>query len=186
MIKKIYYDIMEKLLKKTNGDYMLFRIKKYRLSGAQIGEKVRAFSPISSREPYLITICDRVTISCGVRFLTHDNSISKVISDSTDVVGSIYIGANSFIGANSIILPGVTIGENCIIGAGSVVTKSFLSKGSVIAGNPAKMIGFVDKLKTKYQESIFDFSNANENERRSLVLSNEQKWIRRKPANVVR
>ena len=39
-----------------------------------------------------------------------------------------------------IILPGVEIGKKCIVGAGAVVTKSFLADGSVIAGNPARLI----------------------------------------------
>lgn len=43
------------------------------------------------------------------------------------------------IGANSVILPGVTIGENVLVGAGSVVTKD-VPDNSVVAGNPAKII----------------------------------------------
>ena len=50
-----------------------------------------------------------------------------------------HIGENTWIGANSILLPGVQIGKNCIVGAGSVVTKSF-DNNSIIAGNPAKVI----------------------------------------------
>ena len=34
----------------------------------------------------------------------------------------IVIGAGSWLGARSIVLPGVSIGEGCIVGAGSVVT----------------------------------------------------------------
>ncbi|MDA9177069.1 hypothetical protein N9O11_02815 [Flavobacteriaceae bacterium] len=45
----------------------------------------------------------------------------------------------SWLGANSILLPGVTIGEYSVIGAGSVVTKSVPS-GVVAVGNPAKII----------------------------------------------
>ena len=49
------------------------------------------------------------------------------------------IGNRSWIGANTIILPGVTIGDNTVIGAGSIVTKDIPS--NVIAvGSPARVI----------------------------------------------
>ncbi len=50
------------------------------------------------------------------------------------------------IGANSTILPGITIGYNSLVGAGSVVTKD-VPDNAVVAGNPAKIINTVDKLK---------------------------------------
>lgn len=49
------------------------------------------------------------------------------------------------IGANSTILCGVTIGENSIVGAGSVVTKD-VPPNSIVAGNPAKVIGKVNDV----------------------------------------
>lgn len=49
------------------------------------------------------------------------------------------VGENSFVGANSIIMPGVHIGKSCVIGAGSVVTKD-IPDGVVAAGVPAKVI----------------------------------------------
>lgn len=55
----------------------------------------------------------------------------------------IKIGDDVFIGANSIILKGVTIGDRAIIGAGSIVTKS-IPMDEIWAGNPAK---FIRKLK---------------------------------------
>lgn len=50
-----------------------------------------------------------------------------------------YIGRNCFIGACSIIMPGVRVGDECIVGSGSVVTRDVPSY-SVVVGNPAKVI----------------------------------------------
>jgi acetyltransferase-like isoleucine patch superfamily enzyme len=50
-----------------------------------------------------------------------------------------YIGRRCFIGARSIILPGVTVGDHCIVAAGSVVTAD-MPANSIIAGNPARVI----------------------------------------------
>ncbi len=49
------------------------------------------------------------------------------------------IGRRCFIGARSMILPGVTIGDGSIIGSGSVVTRDVPPR-SVVAGNPARVI----------------------------------------------
>ena len=44
-----------------------------------------------------------------------------------------------WIGANAVILPGVTIGEHCVVAAGAVVTKD-VPPHSLVAGVPAKVI----------------------------------------------
>jgi len=51
----------------------------------------------------------------------------------------IVIGDNVFIGANSVLLPGVNIGDNVIIGAGSIISKNIPSN-SIAVGNPCKVI----------------------------------------------
>ena len=51
----------------------------------------------------------------------------------------ITIGNNVWIGANSVVLPGVKIGDNSVIGAGSVVTRDIPS-GVVAAGNPCRVL----------------------------------------------
>ena len=51
----------------------------------------------------------------------------------------IVIGDDVFIGANSIILKGVTIGERAVIGAGSIVSRN-IPPDEIWAGNPAKFI----------------------------------------------
>ena len=49
------------------------------------------------------------------------------------------IGKHCFIGARSIILPGIQIGDESIVGTGSVVTKDVPPR-CVVAGNPAQII----------------------------------------------
>lgn len=51
----------------------------------------------------------------------------------------------AIIGANSTLLPGVVIGEKAIVGAGTVVTRD-VPAGTVVAGNPGKIINYVNKL----------------------------------------
>ncbi len=65
------------------------------------------------------------------RILTHDRTRGLYLHTR--------VGANCFIGGNSMILPGVEIGDNCVIGAGSVVTKSVPPR-SLVAGNPARIL----------------------------------------------
>ena len=51
----------------------------------------------------------------------------------------VHIGENVWIGANSVVLPGVTIGDNSVIGAGSVVTKD-IPPNVVAVGNPCRVL----------------------------------------------
>ena len=49
------------------------------------------------------------------------------------------IGRDVWIGANAVILGGVTIGDGCVVGAGAVVTKD-IAPGAIVAGVPARPI----------------------------------------------
>ena len=70
-------------------------------------------------------------IASGALVFSHDFTRSLHVNT--------YIGKRCFIGANAIIMPGLTIGNNVIVGAGAVVTKD-VPKGCIVAGNPAKII----------------------------------------------
>lgn len=56
------------------------------------------------------------------------------------IEGPIYIGKNSGIALNSIILPGANIPENCFISVNSVVMPGRINSNSILSGNPAKQI----------------------------------------------
>jgi acetyltransferase-like isoleucine patch superfamily enzyme len=70
-------------------------------------------------------------VAFGATILTHD------------MVRGLYlhtrVGRQCFIGANSLILPGVTVGDESIVAAGSVVTKD-VPPNTIVAGNPARVI----------------------------------------------
>jgi acetyltransferase-like isoleucine patch superfamily enzyme len=53
------------------------------------------------------------------------------------------IGRGASIGANATILPGLTVGAQALVGAGSVVT-SDVPANAIVAGNPARIAGYVD------------------------------------------
>jgi acetyltransferase-like isoleucine patch superfamily enzyme len=96
----------------------------------------------------------------NVHFLTHDYSYTTALiaigeKPDTDIciIREIKIGDNVFIGMNAIILPGVNIGNHVIIGAGSVV-RGVIPDYSIVAGNPAVIIGDIREHvnKVKYRE----------------------------------
>ena len=111
---------------------------------------------IALGEPNLITIGENTTIAGGVHLVTHDNSVCKVLPDTTDVFGRINIGKNCFIGQNAIVLLGVTIPDNVIVAAGSVVTKSVPESNVIVGGNPARIIGSWDKYGEKLKPYTYN------------------------------
>lgn len=72
----------------------------------------------------------------------------------------VHIGKNVWIGAGSVIVPGVSIGENTVIGAGSVVTKD-IPANCVAYGSPcrvAREIGEHDR-EYFYKNEKIDWEN---------------------------
>lgn len=79
----------------------------------------------------------------------HGNLLTRVYPKK---IAPVIIEDNCWIGANAILLPGVTIGRCSVVGAGSVVTKS-IPPYSVAVGSPARVIKTMDP-------SIFDIQPA--------------------------
>ncbi len=92
-----------------------------------------------------LTIGDECAIAYNVVFCT----ITHAPGDAHRRAGKqvnrpIQVGDGCWIGANTVILPGVTIGAGCIIAAGAVV-RNDCEPNSLYAGVPARRIGSADR-----------------------------------------
>lgn len=121
-----------KWLYKKLRSFTTWKLRK--VYGLDIGEGTmisRKASLDISNNPKGIHIGKHTSITGGVLVLSHD--ACRKLKTNT------YIGDNCFIGARSIILPGVHVGNQVIIGAGSVVTKD-IPDNCIAAGNPVRII----------------------------------------------
>ena len=95
---------------------------------------------------WLIEIGDNVTLAPRVHVLCHDASTKPFLGHTK--IGRVTIGDNVFVGAESVILPGVTVGSNVIVGANSTVTHD-VPEGVVVAGSPARVICTLEEYLAK-------------------------------------
>jgi acetyltransferase-like isoleucine patch superfamily enzyme len=100
-----------------------------------------------------IRVGKNVRIGGNARIYDHDFHAVDPLSRrqaATDSAGCktapVVIGDDVFIGANAMILKGVTIGDRSIIGAGSVVSIKGIPPDSLVAGNPARVIRRLKKI----------------------------------------
>lgn len=93
--------------------------------GAQIGAWVGIFTHASSSSVRLL----------GPRFVHIPNWERRGY-----VRGSVKIGAYAFLGAQTLVMPGVTIGKGALISAATVVTKD-VPDYAIVRGVPGKVVG---------------------------------------------
>lgn len=141
--------------------------------GVRMGRDCRLLGVTTSTfgsEPYLVTLGDHVTVTGGVRFITHDGGVWVFRQEypAIDVIAPITIGDNVFIGLNTIAMPGVTIGDNCVVGAGSVVTRD-IPAGSVAVGVPARVVRTIEEYKAKTLENALMIRNLPPSQKRQLL-----------------
>ena len=159
-------------------------IKFARHIGVKVGEGCFISTKEFPSEGYLIEIGDYVRIAPQTAFFAHGGiwSLRKLYNDSKlDHFGKIKIGDYSYIGERCMIMPGVTIGKRCIVGGGSVVTKS-VPDGCMVAGNPAKFIGYTEdyyhRLKEKHDVGTGTVSAA---KKKQILLSMDETLFEVKP-----
>lgn len=127
-------------------------VRKLKRRGLLVGENFHMLGGciIDYSHCWLISIGNDVTLAPRVCILAHDASTKRALGYTR--IARTVIGDRVFVGASSVILPGVIIGDDVIIGAGSVVTKDVPS-GSVVAGNPARVLcSMKDYLSLRSQE----------------------------------
>lgn len=96
-----------------------------------------------------LTIGDDVMMGPNVSIYTQNHeteNIHKPMRLQTAPKQKVTIGNDCWIGANAILLPGVTVGNGVIIGAGAVVTKD-VPDYAVVGGVPAKIIKIREERK---------------------------------------
>lgn len=129
---------------------------------------------IWSSEPYLITVGNNCQIT-DCRLFTHGGGASiRRNHPDFDCFGKIKIGDYVYIGANAIVLPGVTIGDNSLIAAGSIVTKS-VPANVVVAGNPAKIICTIDEYYERNKCYDLHCRNMKPAEKKEFLMSQPDK-----------
>ena len=87
-----------------------------------------------------IFIGDKVMIGPNVTLCTTGHPVYPLYREMVAHYSlPIHIGNNVWIGAHSVVLPGVTIGDNAVVGAGSIVTRD-IPANTVAFGNPCRVI----------------------------------------------
>lgn len=142
--------LIKQILKRIRGEQSLSKLIK---RGLKVGANLTCMGGviIDPSHCWHIEIGDDVILAPNVHILAHDAS-TKIFLNYTRVA-NVKIGNKVFIGAGTIVLPGVTIGDNVIIGAGSIITKNIPSN-SVSVGNPAKIVSSLEEFLEKQKQKM--------------------------------
>lgn len=142
MIRKLIF----KFRNEITTEELIFR-------GLRVGKNFKRLNQviIDDSHSWLIEIGDDVTLAPRVHILAHDASTKSFLGYTK--IGRVTIGNKVFVGAETVILPGVTIGSNVIIGANSTVTHD-IPDGMVAAGSPARILCTTEEYLAKEKKRM--------------------------------
>lgn len=147
-------NIIKEFVYRLRSEYTTEKLTKM---GMKVGKNFKRLNGVilDPSHCWLIEIGDNVTMAPRVHILCHDASTKQFLGYTK--IGRVTIGNNVFIGAESVVLPGVNIGNNVIIGANSTVTHD-IPDHSVVVGSPARILcsldEYLDKEKKRMENSI--------------------------------
>lgn len=116
-------------------------------TGVKLGDRVKVKNNISLYQG--VECEDGVFLGPNCVFTNVINPRSFI--EKKDQIKKTIVGMGATIGANATIVCGHSIGKYAMVGAGSVVTKD-VADYELVAGNPAKRIGYVCKCGEKLTE----------------------------------
>ena len=141
---------LKEFIYRLRGEYTTEKLMKM---GMQVGKNFKRLNGVilDPAHCWLIEIGDNVTLAPRVHILCHDASTKTFLNYTK--IGRVTIGDNVFVGAETVILPGIKIGNNVVIGANSTVTHD-VPENSVVVGSPARVIGSLDEYLNKERNQM--------------------------------
>lgn len=143
-------NILKEILYRFRGDFTTERLVSM---GMTVGRNFKRLHGVilDPGHCWLIEIGNNVTMAPRVHIICHDASTKQALNYTK--IGRVTIGDNVFIGAESVVLPGVTIGSNVVIGANSTVSHD-IPDNSVAAGSPARVICTMEEYLEKERSRL--------------------------------
>lgn len=135
--------------------------------GVRMSRDVKLYAGFSVRNPLGLVIEDGVSIGPKVLLdarkgltirksavIAYEAIIWSLNHDYNDKSfcgkgAPVEIGAYAWICSRSIVLPGISIGEGAVVASGAIVTKD-VPPYAIVAGIPAKIIGYREKKEYTY------------------------------------
>lgn len=122
-------------------------------AGLRLGEGAFIARPtyIDPSRPWLVTIGEHSTLAPFVVVMVHDPSMR--VQTGLTRFARVDIGKRVFVGSRAIILPGSVIGDDSVVAATAVV-QGDVPAGSLVAGNPAKIISKVQAMTERHLQAV--------------------------------